>query len=122
MLFDVEYTEGEPETYLLPLALARGEEAERIVQHTPQSLIAYVEPEGEEGPQWLLYDALFHPTFSGALVEAIGARRRFAGKRGELTASPTRLSASCAASAAASSRSASAAPSRATRRSPSATG
>jgi len=90
VLFDVDFTEGEPERYLLPLALARGEEAERIVQNTPQSLIAYVEPEGEEGPQWLLYDALFHPSFSGALVEAIGARRRFAGRRGELTASPTR--------------------------------
>ncbi|HLB44698.1 MAG TPA: maltose alpha-D-glucosyltransferase [Candidatus Limnocylindrales bacterium] len=89
-IFGVEYTEGEAESYVLPLALARGEGAERIVQATPQALIAYVAPDGPDGPQWLLYDALFEPAFAVALLDAIGGRRRFAGRRGELAASPTR--------------------------------
>jgi maltose alpha-D-glucosyltransferase/alpha-amylase len=89
-IIEVEYTEGEAEAYLLPLALARGEQAERIVAQTPQALVAHVAPEGEDGPQWLLYDALFEPAFTSALLAGVGARRRFAGKRGELTATPTR--------------------------------
>ena len=90
VVFEVDYTEGEPESYVLPLAIARGEEAERITNQTPQAHIAYVAPEGEEGAVWLLFDATFLPAFSTALVDAIGARRRFAGRRGEVTASPTR--------------------------------
>ncbi len=89
-IFDVEYTEGEAERYVLPLALARGPEAERIVQQTPKALVAYVAPEGADGAQWLLYDAMFEPGFSTALLDAIGTRRRFAGRRGEVTATPTR--------------------------------
>ncbi|CAN5700679.1 maltose alpha-D-glucosyltransferase [soil metagenome] len=89
-IFEVEFTEGEAETYVLPLVLGRGEAAERIVAQTPQALIAHITPDGEEGPAWLLYDALYEPLFSGALLDAIGARRRFAGRRGEVTATPTR--------------------------------
>ncbi len=63
-IFDVEYTEGEAEAYLLPLALARGEHVERIVAQSPQALVAHVAPEGEDGAQWILYDALFEPAFT----------------------------------------------------------
>jgi maltose alpha-D-glucosyltransferase/alpha-amylase len=88
-IFDVEYTEGEAEAYVLSLALARGEAVERVAQATPQALLAYVAPDGPDGQLWLLYDALFEPAFARALLDAIGARRRFRGRRGELTASPT---------------------------------
>jgi maltose alpha-D-glucosyltransferase/alpha-amylase len=90
VVLEVDYTEGEPETYLLPLAIGRGEEVERIVAQTPQVHIAYVAPEGEDGAVWILFDAVALPVFSGALLDAIGARRRFASRRGEITASPTR--------------------------------
>jgi maltose alpha-D-glucosyltransferase/alpha-amylase len=88
-IFDVEYTEGEPESYVLPLALARGEAVDRIAGETPQAVVAYVAPDGPDGPQWTLYDGLFEPAFATALLDAIGSRKRFAGKRGEVTASPT---------------------------------
>ena len=78
-----------PERYVLPLALAPAEQAERIVHDAPHATIAHVNPEGEEGPRWTLYDALYDPAFSEALLDAIGGRRRFAGRRGEVTASPT---------------------------------
>jgi maltose alpha-D-glucosyltransferase/alpha-amylase len=89
-IFDVEYTEGEPERYVLPLALARSDEADRIVRDTPQALVATVAPEGEQGLQWVLYDALYNPAFSTALLDAIGSRRRLPSRRGEVTATPTR--------------------------------
>ena len=124
VLFDVEYTEGEPETYLLPLALARGEEARADRPAALRRRSSRTSSRtGEDGPQWLLYDAALRPDVRGALLDAIGARRRFAGRRGELTASPTtafrKLRGRRGTRAR---RSASAAPSRATRRSPSAIG
>jgi maltose alpha-D-glucosyltransferase/alpha-amylase len=88
-IFDVSYTEGEPESYVLPLALATEEEAEAIVDRTPQAIIARVGPAAEEA-QWVLYDALYDPAFASQLLNAIGSRRRFAGARGEVTATPTR--------------------------------
>jgi maltose alpha-D-glucosyltransferase / alpha-amylase len=89
-IFDVEYTQGEAERYVLPLVLARFEEAERVVRDTPQALLAYIAPDGEQGGRWLLYDALFEPSFGIALLEYIGMRKRLSGRRGQITATPTR--------------------------------
>ena len=60
-IFDVDFTEGEQESYVLPLGLGRGEDVERIVGQTPQALIAYVAPPGGSGdePPWILYDAMY---------------------------------------------------------------
>ena len=90
-ILDVGYTEGESESYVLPLALGRGEHVEHIINQTPQALIAYVAPVGAaaDEPAWILYDAMYDGRFSTTLLDAIGGRRRFGGKRGEVTASPT---------------------------------
>ena len=89
-MFDVEYTEGESETYVLPLAIAHGEAVERILSVSPQALVAYVGDAGSEGaPPWLLYDAMYDPAFSTALLDAIAKRRRVRGRHGELAATPT---------------------------------
>ncbi len=90
VIFDVEFTEGEAEAYVLPLALARAERVEPSLAATPQAIVATVMPEGEEGPAWTLYDALYEPAFATALLEGVGGRRRISGKRGDLTATPTR--------------------------------
>ena len=89
-IFDVEYTEGEPEAYVLPLALARAERVELQLAATPSAVIATVMPAGDAGPAWTLYDAMYEPAFATALLDAISGRRRVAGRRGELTATPTR--------------------------------
>ena len=90
VILTVEYTEGELETYVLPVALSHSEEAEHIVRDAHSALIAYVTPAGDEGPRWLLYDALHDPSVADGLLEAIGSRRRINGRRGQMTASPTR--------------------------------
>jgi maltose alpha-D-glucosyltransferase/alpha-amylase len=90
-IFDVEFNEGEADSYVLPLSLGRGEDVERMLSQTPQALVAYVTPAGSatEEPPFVLYDAVYDRAFSTALLDAIAGRRRFAGRRGELAASPT---------------------------------
>jgi maltose alpha-D-glucosyltransferase/alpha-amylase len=88
-IFDVEFTEGEPEAYVLPLALSRAERVEGALSATPQAIIATIMPEGESGPAWTLYDAIYEPTFATALLDAVGGRRRISGRRAEVTGSPT---------------------------------
>jgi maltose alpha-D-glucosyltransferase/alpha-amylase len=89
-IFNVEYTEGEQERYVLPIALSHAEAAERMVDELPQALIAYVAPAADGGVHWLLYDAFYDPSCTEALLEAIGTRRRLPGWHGQITASPTR--------------------------------
>jgi maltose alpha-D-glucosyltransferase / alpha-amylase len=88
-IFDIDFTDGEAERYVLPLALSHTEEAERVVREWPQALVAHVAPEGEEGLRWVLYDALYDPSVATSLLDAIGARRRSNGRRGQVTATPT---------------------------------
>jgi maltose alpha-D-glucosyltransferase/alpha-amylase len=91
-LFDVEFTEGEGETYALPLALApaQGADQERIAREFPQAVVAHVGPDPDPASaHWLLYDALYDPSFASALLEAVDARRRISGRRGQVAATPT---------------------------------
>ena len=98
-IFDVDFTDGESERYVLPLALApaHSEEQERIARELPQAVIALVRPPAADGhattelaPDWLLYDAAYDPAFSGALLDAVENRRRIGGRQGHVTATPTR--------------------------------
>jgi len=77
-LVDVDYTEGEPESYALPLAFATGERAAELAEHAPQAIVA--ELQGEESG--LLFDALYDPDFARGLLEAIERRRRFKAEDG----------------------------------------
>ncbi|HET9229212.1 MAG TPA: maltose alpha-D-glucosyltransferase, partial [Thermoanaerobaculia bacterium] len=81
VLIAVEYTEGEPETYALPLAFASGERAEQVLRDWRPSVVA------RQG-DGVLYDGLWDPGFASGLLGAIGRRRRFRGEGRELAASP----------------------------------
>ncbi|GIV96082.1 MAG: trehalose synthase [Herpetosiphonaceae bacterium] len=83
----VEYSEGSPETYLLPLACASGEQAEQIWGRTPQSVVARMRGNNGEA---LLYDALWNPDFSSVLLQAISRRRQFEGEQGLIISAQTR--------------------------------
>jgi maltose alpha-D-glucosyltransferase/alpha-amylase len=86
-LIAVEYTDGEPETYALPLAFAAGARAERILEDGGASVLARLRSAGPEG-DGVLYDALWDPSFSRGLLDAIARRRRFRGESEELAATP----------------------------------
>ncbi len=92
VLIEVEYTEGEPETYILPLTSAPAEQAGEIMAEYPHAVIARLKPERKYGGnESLLYDALVDKRFCGFLIEAIGRQRHFRGKAGEVAASRTRI-------------------------------
>jgi maltose alpha-D-glucosyltransferase/alpha-amylase len=85
----ISYAEGDPETYMLPLAYANPAEAQHILERWPQSAIAWARNQ-EDDSRGLLYDALGPPTFAEAMLGAIARRRRAAGSSGSLVGSTTR--------------------------------
>ena len=108
-LVQVEYTEGDPETYLLPLAFITDKEAVEMPSLLPRAAIARLrvqqrgpyEPDKGDGQvseggtvpllvEGFLYDPLGEKAFSAALVEAMVRRRRFKRAGGELIAWPNR--------------------------------
>jgi maltose alpha-D-glucosyltransferase/alpha-amylase len=88
--FNVEFTEGESELYVLPLALVPAlADSDRVAQDFPQAAIARITPSGADGPHWLIHDALYMPGFDSALLNAVAMRRRFNGRHAFISAHPT---------------------------------
>ena len=85
----VAYAEGDPDSYLVPLAYASAVEAPQIIERWPQSAIAWLKGPGDE-PRGLLYDALGPPGFADALLNTIARRRRSTGATGTLAGSTTK--------------------------------
>jgi len=78
----LEYVEAAPETYVIPLAVAAGVEAEMLLAEPGTAVIADIT--GVEGPA-VLYDATRMPEFSHELVRlAASGRRRISGRRVKL--------------------------------------
>ncbi len=86
----VEYLEGEPETYLLPVAFAEEEFAEQVAEEIPAALLARVRPRGKRADSGVLFDAMWRREFAGVLLDMLDERRRITGATGELVAQPAR--------------------------------
>ncbi len=84
-LIRVEYVEGDPENYLLPLSFASGQKADAICRETPQTVVA----QAHGGSGGVLFDGVHDPAFADALLAGIERRRRWKGNRCELVASRT---------------------------------
>jgi maltose alpha-D-glucosyltransferase/alpha-amylase len=82
-LVRLEYAEGEPDVYFLPLAFAAGDAAARLVDEHPRMVIARLQRAGAEAG--VLYDAHVDARFGRALLLAMLRRRRFSGEAGALT-------------------------------------
>jgi maltose alpha-D-glucosyltransferase/alpha-amylase len=83
LLLETEYTDGDPETYVLPLGFSPAD-APQPPQH---AVVARLRTGYGEG---VLFDALHDPRFSCALLDAISRRRTLTGGDGKLHATPTR--------------------------------
>ncbi len=85
----VEYTTGDPETYLLPVGCATGSDRERVLAEHSNELIAEIKgPNGEIG---ILFSATESPEFNNALLEAFARRKRFSGQHGFVIAQRNKL-------------------------------
>jgi maltose alpha-D-glucosyltransferase/alpha-amylase len=94
-LVRVHYTQGGDETYVLPLAYAAGEQAERVRREQPRAIVARMRlgtgaESGGLREEGLIYDAIGDRTFAEGLLHAIAERKRFRGGDGRLLALPTR--------------------------------
>jgi maltose alpha-D-glucosyltransferase/alpha-amylase len=84
-LIQVEYTEGDSETYSLPLTFATDEHATDLWKNLPRLIVArlFVERSGHRG---VLYDALWSKEFARLLLESTGQHRTFRSTGGEVRA------------------------------------
>ncbi|MGH2689991.1 MAG: putative maltokinase, partial [Actinomycetota bacterium] len=85
-LVRVEYTEGEPDTYTMTLGVVLAGSSTELEQRVSQTTLARLATNGGE---YLVYDALWDPRFSKALLAAVERRRRIKGAQGDLVATPT---------------------------------
>ncbi len=74
LLIDVYFYEETHDTYLLPVTLVTGTEAERLLEKSPSVALARVE--GKDAG--LLCDAIYDPEFSQSLLDAILSGRNYA--------------------------------------------
>jgi maltose alpha-D-glucosyltransferase/alpha-amylase len=80
-LLDVEYLDGEPESYVLPLTIAEHDQAHRIELDAPGAIVARLERKGETA---LLVDGLVDARFCELLMHALTSKRRLRGSRGSV--------------------------------------
>lgn len=79
---------GDPEErWLLPLAVAAGDEAAKIEREHPESALAWLKIDRPQEPpeEKLLYDAFENPDFSLALMRLIAEQRRLGDRKEKLT-------------------------------------
>ena len=82
-LLKVDYVQGDSDLYALPLAFATGEEAERLLERSPQLVLAELTVV-EKKEIGVLYDAIGSKDFCHALLDLVAHRRRLEGRVGEL--------------------------------------
>jgi maltose alpha-D-glucosyltransferase/alpha-amylase len=85
----VEYNEGDPETYVIPVAVARGEAEERAKQQYGDTIVAHLR--ANDGSTGVLYGAIHDPRFRDALLGLVARRRKLHGSAGEVVGSHSRM-------------------------------
>jgi maltose alpha-D-glucosyltransferase/alpha-amylase len=83
LLLRIEYTEGLPQMYTLPLAFTADEEAEEIREESPQAVVSKLKVNGRSG---VLYESVYNEEFLSALLSLIARKRRIKTASGELVA------------------------------------
>jgi maltose alpha-D-glucosyltransferase/alpha-amylase len=88
-LVQVTYVDGDPETYVLPLAYRAGPAAGPEGAPPPRMAIARLRC-GKSADEGVLYDAVSDPGFAAALLDAIARRRRLKSDAAALVAVPAK--------------------------------
>ncbi len=85
-LLKVHFTAGEPETYVLPLAFAVGDQAVTLRSERPNAVVALLRTAEDEG---VLYDAIWNKAFDTLLLGAFAQQRLWRGDQGDVAATAT---------------------------------
>ncbi len=86
-ILQVAYTEGDAESYLMPLAFAQDDDATRRLHDHPHAVVARVNTSHGSG---VLFDALWDPALARDLLELIVRRRRLRGEHGTISTTARR--------------------------------
>ena len=76
LLVDVTYSDGEPETYVLPVSFVPDEDAEQFLHEHPGAGLLRLSSRGDKGLNGVLCDALADADFSRQLLALMVGRRR----------------------------------------------
>jgi maltose alpha-D-glucosyltransferase/alpha-amylase len=89
VLLRVNFTSGEPETYIIPVMIEPMEYAGGTSDQYPGAVIAQVKMQDGDKDQ-ICFDAMVDKDFCSFLLESIGQQRSFKGVSGEICAIATR--------------------------------
>jgi len=91
VLVRLEYSDGEPEGYLVPLAFGDEQQIRANPSLGPSTILARLEVDNAGAhTSGILYDAFGEEDLSRLLLEMITSRRRFRGEKGVLAGQPSR--------------------------------
>ena len=87
----VEYTEEDPERYLLPLSFAWGDRAEQIRQNSASSVLAeLLVNSSDKSRHGVVFDAVLDKEFCSRLLDLILRKKQLRGTKGDFIAIPSR--------------------------------
>jgi maltose alpha-D-glucosyltransferase/alpha-amylase len=84
VMLEIEYSDGEPETYLIPIGFLQGEPAVHLEARSAHAVIASVEVTGREAARGVLYDTLATGEGAQALLGIARAAATLPGVHGRL--------------------------------------
>ncbi len=87
VLVEIEFLDGEPQRYLMPIGFAFGESAGEIWDLRKESILCRVDGDAGGG---VAYDATAAPEFATALIGLMGDRRKTSGEAGTLRTASAR--------------------------------
>jgi maltose alpha-D-glucosyltransferase/alpha-amylase len=87
LLVNVEYAEGDPETYVITLAHATGARADEVRSTQAHAVVCELTAGGVPG---LLYGATASPEVGALILQAFARKRSFRGQAGMLVAAPSK--------------------------------
>ncbi len=79
LILKVRYIEGASDLYLLPLAFSTGEAADRLIEESPQAILAAIRIGETDG---ILHDAVHSEAFRTKIIEMIARRSSIKGLTG----------------------------------------
>ncbi|MEP7327332.1 MAG: maltose alpha-D-glucosyltransferase [Gemmatimonadota bacterium] len=89
-IVQVEYEDGLPRSYVIPVRGVMGDAAESIRRDQAGAIIAEVTTSGKDPESGVLYDPSGDPAFGEALLLTIARRRKLRGVEGEVLGTMTR--------------------------------
>ena len=90
LILEVHYTDGEPETYVVPVTYLPEQFAEEFLTDHPGAGLLRLQPRGGQGLDGILCDAMSEELFTARLLDTVVNRRRLKAGSGELRGLGTR--------------------------------